>query len=141
MTDDGNTFVGLPFTTMDKIQYLRDAILKEVKGDDQLVDYLLYTALSNYTNNPINLLINSRSSGEGKTYPIRKVLSYFPKDDVVLIIGSSDKAVHHQRGERVIEDEETGKWKSIKPEFAEFDMEIETVKADYSVLQVLFPLQ
>jgi hypothetical protein len=49
----------------DPIQYGISIILKEARKEDRLVRQLLYVMFSAYTNNPINLAINS-PSGEGK---------------------------------------------------------------------------
>lgn len=54
------------------IAFCCDVILKEAREEDRLVKQLFYTMLSAYTNNPINLAINS-PSGEGQTYVIQRV--------------------------------------------------------------------
>jgi hypothetical protein len=53
------------------IQSCFDTILKEAKLEDRLVKQIFYHMLSAYTNNPLNLAINS-PSGEGKNYVLRK---------------------------------------------------------------------
>ena len=54
------------------IQFCINTILKEAKNEGRLVKQLVYTMLSAYTNNPINLAIKS-PSGEGKSYVLHKV--------------------------------------------------------------------
>jgi hypothetical protein len=51
----------------DRIEFCINMILKEAREETRLVKQILYTMLSAYTNNPINLAINS-PSGEGKSY-------------------------------------------------------------------------
>jgi hypothetical protein len=42
------------------IQFCIDVILKEARQEDTLVKQLVYTMLSAYTNNPVNLAVNSK---------------------------------------------------------------------------------
>ena len=55
-----------------------DVVAKEVKQDDRLCRQVCYTLLSMYTKNPINLAINA-PTGEGKSYPVKKVAELFPE--------------------------------------------------------------
>src|SRR5918995_1066414 len=94
------------------LQFTIDTILKEAKEESRLVKQISYTMLSAYTNNPINLAINS-PSGEGKTYVIQKVGEKFPKEDVMFLAGMTDKALFHRQGVLVIRDEQTGEHESL----------------------------
>jgi hypothetical protein len=113
---DGNqevhhpTFI-VPVTTLDKIQYITDVMETETNHETRLVKYVLYSGWSTYTNDPINLLVNSRNPRQGKMHPILAVLSYFPEDDYIIRTGSSDKALYHENGKLVVNDGETGEWK------------------------------
>ena len=64
------------------ISFCISVILKEAREEDRLVKQILYTMLSAYTNNPVNLAINA-PSGEGKTYVIKKVGEKFREEVVV----------------------------------------------------------
>ncbi len=68
--------------------------------------------LSAYTNNPINLAINS-PSGEGKSYVIHKVGDNFPKQDVMFLAGMTDKALFHRQGGLVVKNTKSGEYESI----------------------------
>src|SRR5215217_5806769 len=103
---DSFTDIGEPLTTLDRIQYVIDISEKETKQETKLVKQLFYAGLSTYTNDPINLMVNSRKPGQGKSHPITRVLEYFPKEDVILLAGSSDKALYHEKGPLVIQDPE-----------------------------------
>jgi hypothetical protein len=103
-------------------QFCIDIILKEAKREDMLVKQLIYTMLSAYTNNPINLAVNS-PSGEGKNYVINKVGDNFPKEDVMFLAGMTDKALFHRQGTLVIKNG-IGEYESVDCKIAEIDSEI-----------------
>ena len=68
---------------------------KTVKQEDVLVRQIVYTGLSVYTNDPINLGIIAPTS-EGKTYPVIECMNLFPKDDKWLIGKMSTKMLVRQ---------------------------------------------
>ena len=105
------------------LQFCIDIILKEAKEEDRLVKQISYAMLSTYTNNPINLAINS-PSGEGKTYIIQKVGEKFPKEDVMFLAGMTDKALFHRHGILVIRDEQTGEHEPLDTKISEIDSQI-----------------
>ena len=98
-------------------------ILKEAREEDRLVKQIFYTMLSAYTNNPINLAINS-PTGEGKTYVIQKVGEKFPKEDVMFLAGMTDKALFHRSGVLVVKNE-NGEYESLDEKVAEYDSQIQ----------------
>jgi hypothetical protein len=104
------------------IQFCINTILKEAKDEDRLVRQTLYTMLSAYTNNPINLAINS-PSGEGKSYVLHKVGELFPPEDVTFVAGMTDKALFHRPGKLVIKNE-VGEYESIEDKISKIDSEI-----------------
>lgn len=105
------------------LRYVIDIILREAKKEDRLVKQLLYTMLSAYTNNPINLAINA-PSGEGKSHTIGKVAEKFPEADVIVYAGMSDKALFHRRGELVVKNEK-GQYQSIEETIEKIDSDIQ----------------
>ena len=105
------------------LQFTIDTILKEAKEESRLVKQILYTMLSAYTNNPINLAINS-PSGEGKTYVLQKVGELFPKQDAMFLAGMTEKALFHRSGVLVIKNE-VGEYQSIEDKLEQIDSEIE----------------
>jgi hypothetical protein len=114
----------IPINNNNPIQFCVDVILKEARHEDRLVKQLCYTMLSAYTNNPINLAINS-PSGEGKSWDIHKVGDNFPKQDVMFLAGMSDKALFHRTGILVVKNQESGEYEPIDDQIAEIDSEIE----------------
>jgi hypothetical protein len=80
--------------------------------------------LSAYTNNPLNLAINS-PSGEGKNYVLRKVAENFPKEDVIFLTGMTEKALFHRQGTLVVKNSESGEFEPIEDRVEQTDSEIE----------------
>jgi hypothetical protein len=115
----------------DKIEYCIDTILKEARQEDRLVKQLVYTMLSAYTNNPINLAVNS-PSGEGKDYVITKVGDIFPKQDIMFLAGMSDKALFHRQGVLVIKNE-NGEYEPIEDRIVEIDSQIEDYESEIAI--------
>ena len=76
-----------------------------------------------YTKNPINLDINA-PTGEGKSYPVKKVAELFPQSDVLFLSAMSDKALFHRPGKLVIKNEK-GEYQHVEDKIAEIDSEIE----------------
>lgn len=114
----------------DEIQYCIDTILKEAKLEDRLVKQILYHMLSAYTNNPLNLGINS-PSGEGKNYVLRKVSENFPKEDVMFLTGMTDKALFHRNGKLVTKND-NGEYEDIERLIKEYDSRIEDLQSEIS---------
>jgi hypothetical protein len=107
----------------DPLQFAIDTILKEAREESRLVKQIVYTMLSAYTNNPINLAINS-PSGEGKTWVIQKVGEKFPEEDIMYIAGMTEKALFHRSGVLVIK-KGTGEYEPIDERISAIDTEIE----------------
>lgn len=106
----------------DPVRYCIDTILKEARQEDRLVRQILYSMFSAYTNDPINLAINS-PTGEGKSYVLTKVVDMFPEHDVIVLSHMTDKALFHRQGQYVIRNE-TGQYVSLDQKVNEVDMEI-----------------
>lgn len=85
-------------------QYILNIITKEVVEDDIIVGAIFVCAMSAYTKIPINIAV-AAPSGEGKSYSIGKVLDLFPKNDIISLMGISNKAMLHEEGIDVIVDE------------------------------------
>ncbi|MGH9926466.1 MAG: hypothetical protein ACRD5B_13930, partial [Nitrososphaeraceae archaeon] len=83
------------------VDYCISVILKEAKEETRLVKQVMYVMLSTYTNNPLNLGINS-PSGEGKNWVLEKVSEKFPSEDVISLAGMTEKALFHRRGDLIV---------------------------------------
>ncbi|HJT46889.1 MAG TPA: hypothetical protein VJ729_01815 [Nitrososphaeraceae archaeon] len=112
----------------DTIQFCFYVCLKEARKEERLVKQISYTMLSAYTNNPINLAINS-PTGEGKNYVLNKVGEKFPKDDVMFLAGMTDKALFHRQGSLVIKNE-IGEYVSIDDKVEQIDSDIADKESD-----------
>src|SRR5919198_4147990 len=117
--------------TENPVQFCFDTILKEARQEERLVKQLVYTMLSAYTNNPINLAVNS-PSGEGKDYVITKVGDNFPKQDTMFLAGMTDKALFHRQGNLVVKNE-LGQYESIEDKIADIDSQIEDYESEIAI--------
>jgi hypothetical protein len=115
------------------IQFCLNTILKEAKNEEKLTKQLLFTMLSAYTNNPVNLAIKS-PSGEGKSHVLHKVGENFPPGDVLFIAGMSEKALFHGRGKLAVKNE-AGEYELIEEKIQKIDFEIEKKQEEISTTQ------
>ena len=113
----------------DKIDYVTKVILQEARLEKRLTNQLLVTMLSAYSKNPINLLINA-PSGVGKNYVINKVISLFPKGDVLPLAGMTEKALFHRPGILAIKNEITGEYESIETQLTDIEEQIREKKRE-----------
>jgi hypothetical protein len=107
----------------DPVRYCIETILKEARQEDRLVRQILYAMFSAYTNDPINLAINS-PTGEGKSYVLIKVANMFPTQDVIVLSHMTDKALFHRQGQFVVRNE-AGQYVSLDQKVNEIDAEIQ----------------
>jgi len=75
---------------------------KKIVDDETATQLVFLTALSAYTNDPINLFLKGPSS-IGKTYITTTVVKMFPKEDVWMLGGLSPKALIHLHAQLVDE--------------------------------------
>ena len=88
--------VTVPETTNLYKNLLQD-IRHDVKDESKNISVLLNTALSAFTDNPINLAVVAKSS-EGKTYLVTKTISKFPRQYVIMLRKASPKTFTRERG-------------------------------------------
>jgi hypothetical protein len=115
----------------DILQFCINTITKEAREEDRLVKQIFNTMLSAYTNNPINLAINS-PTGEGKSYVIQKVGEKFPTEDVMFLAGMTDKALFHRSGALIVKNE-NGEYESLDDKIADIDSQIQDKKLEISM--------
>lgn len=83
-------------------EFIINAAKKTIKREDSLVRLILYTGLSSYTKDPLNLGIIAPTS-EGKTYAVTEVSKFLPERDVWMIGNMSPKVLIRNRGTLVDE--------------------------------------
>jgi hypothetical protein len=76
------------------------------------------------------LLINA-PSGVGKNYVIKKVSSLFPKSDILLLAGMTEKALFHRSGTLVIKNV-NGEYQSIEPQLEDLQNQIHENESELS---------
>lgn len=78
-------------------EYIVNTAKRTIKREDSLIRLVLYTGLSTYTKDPLNLGIIAPTS-EGKTYAVSEVINLFPKQDVWKIGSMSPKVLIREQG-------------------------------------------
>lgn len=79
------------------VEFILRIIQKTVKRENSLIRLILYTSLSTFTSDPLNLGIVAPTS-EGKTYAVSEVIKLFPKQNVWMIGNMSPKVLIRDRG-------------------------------------------
>lgn len=83
--------------TENLIVYVLNDLGKRIKKDRSTKLSVLFTGLSGYLSQPINLFLKGES-GVGKSYNVVETLKYFPQEDIWLLGGLSPKALIHDHG-------------------------------------------
>jgi DNA-binding MarR family transcriptional regulator len=96
------------------LEYIFTDLNKRVKYDKVTKTSVLFSALSAYLPEPLNLF-GKGPSGVGKTYNTVQTLEYFPETDILFLAGMSPKALVHQHSKLLDKDGEEIK-PSDKPE-------------------------
>ena len=115
----------LPRVTKEDILF----VLETMYGapyDKTSLKQLFYGMCSAFTKTGIPHNVNSKTSGAGKNYLLDLCSKYFP-DNTLRLVGASDKAFLHRRGELVVKDEQTGELKPLEPMIDLLEHEIETL--------------
>ena len=85
------------------VRHIFSDLGRRVKRDNTTKAAVLFSALSAYLSNPLNLF-EKGSSGSGKTYNAIETLEYFPQDDIWFLSGMSPKALVHQKSQLLDKD-------------------------------------
>jgi hypothetical protein len=85
--------VKFDFTDED-FKFVMDTITRYVKYEDALVKLVLYTCLSAWTPEPLNLFLTGQSS-TGKTWIVKHTVKVFPKHNVWILGDLSPKSLIH----------------------------------------------
>src|SRR5919106_755899 len=83
---------------------------------------------SGFTKAPIHHNVNSKVSGAGKSYRLILVAGYLPDKYVISLAGMSNKALIHEQGIQVFEDESTGEVHPLRPYVREIEAKIEELQ-------------
>ena len=117
----------LPRVTKEDILFVLETMYKEAPYDKTSLKQLFFGMCSAFTKTGIPHNVNSKTSGAGKNYLLDLCAKYFPDKHVEQLVGASDKAFLHRRGELVIKDEETGELKALEPIVDLLEQEIGTL--------------
>ena len=84
------------------LELVHRVLSRTIKRDDHVKLITFLTALSAYSDSPINLFLKGES-GSGKSYITREVLKLFPESDVSFLAMLSPKAFAHETGTPMID--------------------------------------
>jgi hypothetical protein len=83
--------------TENLIDYALADLDTRVKKDKPVKLSVLFTGLSSFLHDPLNLFLKGES-GVGKTYNVTETLKYFPEDSIWFLGGMSRKSLVHSHG-------------------------------------------
>jgi hypothetical protein len=112
------------FVTSKDIQFVLDTLSKQAPHDKTQTRQIFYGICSSQTSTKIHHNVNSRKSGEGKSYLLKIVSDLFPDSFILKFNNMSDKALYHQEGFEAVKNEDTGKYEELKPILKELEREI-----------------
>src|SRR4051794_4850209 len=101
--------------TSQDIRFVLDTISKQAPFDKIQIKQIFYGICSSQTSTKIHHNINSKKSGDGKSYLLKLVADLFPESILLKFINMSDKALYHQQGFEAVKDENTGKYVELDP--------------------------
>ena len=116
-----------PITSQD-IKFVLDTISKQAPYDKIQIKQIFYGICSSQTSTKIHHNINSKKSGEGKSYNLKLVYDLFPDSIILKFNNMSDKALYHQQGFEAVKNENTGQYEELKPILKQLELEIEELE-------------
>jgi DNA-binding MarR family transcriptional regulator len=108
----------------DLIDYVLSDLDTRVKKDKPVKLSVLFTGLSSFLHDPMNLCLKGES-GSGKTYNTTETLKYFPEDRIWFLGGMSRKSLVHSHGVLLNKNDEEIDldYRPVKPHRKEFEDE------------------
>jgi hypothetical protein len=110
------------------IQFVLDTISKQAPHDKIQIKQIFYGICSSQTSTKIHHNINSKKSGEGKSYLLKLVADLSPDSFISKFNNMSDKALYHLNGKEAVKNEQTGKYEELKPIINQLESEIEELE-------------
>src|SRR4051812_9172262 len=126
-TSYDNNNINNPITSKD-IQFVFDTLSKQAPYDKIQIKQIFYGICSSQTSTKIHHNINSKKSGEGKSYLLKLVSDQFPESFTIKFNDITDKALYHQNGFEAVKNKETGQYEDLAPILNEIELEIEELK-------------
>ena len=114
--------------TSKDIQFVLDTLSKQAPHDKIQIKQIFYGICSSQTSTKIHHNINSKKSGEGKSYILKLVADPFPDSFISKFNNMSDKALYHLNGTEAVKNEKTGKYEELKPIIKQLESEIEELE-------------
>jgi len=113
--------------TQSDINFVIETMTLEAQHDKTSIKQLFYGMASAFTRIPIPHNLNSKNSGAGKSYLLNLVAEYYPSKNVMMLTGSSSKALLHRNGIMVVKNEETGILEEVEPRVESLEDELQVL--------------
>jgi hypothetical protein len=110
------------------VNFIFEIIKKEAPYDQTAIKQLFYGMSSGLTKTPLPHNVNSRQSGAGKSYDLMLVAGCFPSKHIIPLSNMSDRAMFHQNGTLVMENEATNETENAEPILERLEVEIEDLE-------------
>jgi hypothetical protein len=114
--------------TSKDIQFVLDTISKQAPHDKIQIKQIIYGICSSQASTKIHHNINSKKSGEGKSYLLKLVADPFPDSFISMFNNMSDKALYHLDGTEAVKNEQTGKYEELVPIINQLESKIEDLE-------------
>src|SRR4051794_2949176 len=114
--------------TSKDMQFVLDTISKQAPHDKIQIKQVFYGICSSQTSTKIHHNINSKKSGEGKSYLLKLVADLSPDSFISKFNNMSDKALYHLNGKEAVKNEQTGMYEELKPIINQLESEIEELE-------------
>src|SRR3954466_13857482 len=114
--------------TSEDTQFVLDTISKQAPFDKTQIKQVFYGICSSQTSTKIHHNINSKKSGEGKSYLLKLVADLSPDSFISKFNNMSDKALYHLNGKEAVKNEQTGMYEELKPIINQLESEIEELE-------------
>jgi hypothetical protein len=114
--------------TSQDIKFVLATLSKQAPYDKTQIKQIFYGICSSQTSIKIHHNINSKKSGEGKSYLLKIVSDLFPDSFILKFNNMSDKALYHLNGIEAVKNEDTGKYEELKPILKQLESEIDEIE-------------
>ena len=111
------------------IEFVFATMAMEAPYDRISLKQIFYGMMTGFTKLPTSHVIDSKDSGAGKSYDLNHVCKFLPQQYIFPFTYLSDKAIFHQQGTLVIEDELTGEVEPITPIINKLKNKISKIEA------------
>ena len=108
---------------------------KKLKEEDSNTKQILLTLFSSWTNNPQNLRILA-PSGEGKTYLVITLASFFPQENIIILGKASPQSLKYNLNSKRVVENGSGNWQDYDVAVKPLEEELEKTKDKEKIQEI-----